>query len=388
MGADRLALYEKIYRYIRGEIESGRMEPGSRIPTERELTKQFGVSRITTSRALSMLTAEGYLNRRPGVGTFVGEPMSSRGAGALHDIPSPRAESEERSLLLSSDPVGFIIPWLKHTFGPVLVASVEKALHDTKQPLCVACSYGSQQIEQEAIGRLVSAGATGLIIFPVNGALYNSEIVRLHVDNFPIVLVDKRLPGLPLPSVSTDNVNAAKVLTEHLLELGHRHIAFYSPGIDSTSTLVDRYEGYCLALSEANVTVNPDLCVASRRVTSEDENYDLAQVRGFEEFLKMHPEVTAVLATDDELAEYCLLAAVKSGKRVPDDLSIACFDGPQKPTGLGTFTCMMQDEERMGEEAVRVLRDIMENPRQAAPSMINIPARFRLGNSTSSPQAR
>lgn len=79
------ALYKQVKEYILGMIQTGKMGVGSRIPSEFELIKSLGVSRMTIHRALRELAAEGYLVRSQGVGTFV---SMHRSRGALIEIKS------------------------------------------------------------------------------------------------------------------------------------------------------------------------------------------------------------------------------------------------------------------------------------------------------------
>jgi GntR family transcriptional regulator, histidine utilization repressor len=79
-------LYAKIKDHILGRIRSGIWAPGARIPSENELVESFGISRMTANRALRELTADGYLARVPGVGTFVREPPARSSLMELRNI--------------------------------------------------------------------------------------------------------------------------------------------------------------------------------------------------------------------------------------------------------------------------------------------------------------
>lgn len=68
------ALYQRVKAYIRGKARSGEWKPGDRIPSENDLVRILGVSRMTINRALRELSEAGELVRRGGVGTFVVEP--------------------------------------------------------------------------------------------------------------------------------------------------------------------------------------------------------------------------------------------------------------------------------------------------------------------------
>lgn len=75
---DLLPLYHRVKERLRAEIKSGRYCAGALIPSESELCKDFGVSRITVRRALADLVAEGHLIRARGRGTFVARPKIER----------------------------------------------------------------------------------------------------------------------------------------------------------------------------------------------------------------------------------------------------------------------------------------------------------------------
>lgn len=80
-----MPVYERIKEDILGNIDRGRWRPGDRIPSENELVKQFGVSRMTVNRAMRELTDAGRLLRIPGTGTFVAQPDTE---SSLLDIQS------------------------------------------------------------------------------------------------------------------------------------------------------------------------------------------------------------------------------------------------------------------------------------------------------------
>jgi len=382
-------LYESVYNHIKKQIQERRYQPGDLLPTEQELMEQFGVSRMTTGRALQLLTLEGAIIRKPGVGTFVSDPSSLSG-DAAHNADSPPAPTGFRLRGLGPGApqvrgqVGFVIPFLGQSFGPTLLQELERGFSADKLTLSVACSYGSQEIEAEAVTRLVAAGAQGLIVFPVNGEFYNPAILRLHLEGLPIVLVDKQLTGIPVPCVTTDNAMAARRLTEHLIQLGHRCIAYFSQNWDDTSTLVERRAGFRETIEQYGLERSPEWDLLTIPWDSDTvDGLDAKQVRVIADFLLSHPDVTAVFATDDRLAEYWVAAAVQTGRKVPHDLSIVCFDGPPPHAGHWAFTRALQDQETMAREAVRILSSLLESDAVGDVStVIRVPAHICIGESS------
>nr|WP_099136460.1 histidine utilization repressor [Xenorhabdus budapestensis] len=92
--AKPVPLYAKVKQAIVEKIYTGEWKPHDRVPSESELVKQFNCSRMTANRALRELTAEGFLFRLQGVGSFVAEP---KGQSALFEIHSIADEIEARS---------------------------------------------------------------------------------------------------------------------------------------------------------------------------------------------------------------------------------------------------------------------------------------------------
>lgn len=79
-------LYAKVKEHILEHIRSGAWTPGMRVPSENELVESFSISRMTANRALRELTADGFLSRVPGVGTFVKEPTARTSLLELRNI--------------------------------------------------------------------------------------------------------------------------------------------------------------------------------------------------------------------------------------------------------------------------------------------------------------
>jgi GntR family transcriptional regulator, histidine utilization repressor len=79
-------LYMQVKEHILDNIQSGAWAAGSRVPSENELVESFGISRMTANRALRELSADGYLSRVPGVGTFVKEQTASTSLMELRNI--------------------------------------------------------------------------------------------------------------------------------------------------------------------------------------------------------------------------------------------------------------------------------------------------------------
>ena len=373
-------LYLQVYNYIRDAILAKRYQPGDAILTEQELMTKFEVSRMTTNRALQMLVSEGWVVRRAGIGTFVNDRLPDE-QGAVFSAGDARAiDSEEQSRKVSS--IGFVVPFLDGTFGRILLAQLEKLASQRDMSVTISSSYGDQAREQEAILRLVETGVDGLVVLPVNREFYNEAILRLNVEKFPVVLVDKSLPGISIPAVVSDNYGAAKALTTHLLQLGHKKLAFCAPPLGGTTSLMDRYQGFEDAVKEQGGIVESDHVLTCNLVASGPRGLDESQVDEIREFLIVHPEVTAVLATDDSLAEHVLAAAVDASRKIPQALAITCFDGGYTQHALWNFTRAVQNEREMANRAFEILEQLWAGTDPPAAEPVSVPCDIHVGEST------
>ncbi|WP_299089956.1 GntR family transcriptional regulator [uncultured Metabacillus sp.] len=359
-------LYKKIYLDILEEIKNGTLKTGDKIPSENELAEKFNVSRITTKKALDMLAQRNIIERYRGKGSFVSEMNQA--------IIQSTVEKENHLLLADSsskqDLVGFILPGFGNDYGSILLDSIEK--YCSKQNLLIVMkqTLGKSELEEEAISSLVRLGVKGLIFCPSPGKHYNNALLRLVIDNYPLVLVDRYLTGIPSSSVCINNKMASIELTNYMLELGHEHIGYLSPSTDGTSSLEDRLMGFHVAMAEKGVRIKPDTVLLNIESTKHHhsnlkfeklkvDEKDRSEIR---RLIENNPEVTAFITSEYLVAVLLYEVLVSLGKKVPEDYSIACFDSPTDIIDKPFFTHIWQDEEKMGCLAVDILiKHIREN---------------------------
>lgn len=331
-------LFQQIVDDLLCALREGRVAPGERLPSEHELAHRFGVSRITAKKALDELAHLGLVRRVRGKGTFALEE-----AGQGRDART-------------TDPfVGFLLPDFSETYGVGLLYAVEERCQLHGAHLIVKRTFGSAEREAAAIRALTKLKVQGLIIFPVHGEHYNPEVLKLVLDGFPIVLVDRYLRGIPASAVFTDNRSAATALTSHVLACGYRKLAFASPPAEHTSAIEDRLLGFETTLARRGLSLGGVLTLYSSlpmSFTLANIEADEARIRAF---LAEHEGVDAFIASEYNLAVVLAHALLAAGKRVPEDVAVACFDAPHNPLQEPLFTHVQQDEAAMGATAVDLL---------------------------------
>lgn len=352
----KVPLYEQLYRFVLGEIEAGRLGPGARVPSEKALADQFCVSRITSKRALEKLAQDGLIQRARGRGSFVaGLPASELidGTGAV-TVPAATTVNLHPPL------VGLLVPDTSDTFGAHLVRTVESHLRRQHYRTILCRTEGRRELEEEAIDDCLALGVAGMIIFPVYGEYYNERLLRLVLDHFPIVLVDRYLRGIPVCSVTTDNRKAAEDLAGHLIGLGHHRFAFITPPPAGTSSIEDRLLGVMAAITEHELHFNTEqdiihtYCTLPGALTPATQNVE-RDAESIRVYARNHPEVTAYVACEYPLGVLAQRVLAALDRRVPRDCAVVCFDSPHSPLDEATITYIEQDEEAMGVEAVAML---------------------------------
>lgn len=362
-------LYRQIYLHIISEIRAGNLKPGARVPSENELADRFNVSRITSKKALEELAQDGIILRVQGQGSFVQNQLPDL-AQVLADVEETNGGSiGERNAM-----IGFIMPDFGDVYGTRLFRAIEQHSAQRGYQLLVKLTYGQAEIETQGIQACINAGAAGLIIFPVAGEYYNPVLLRLALDEFPLVVVDRYLKGIPAHAVHTDNVKAAYELTNFLLDREYSHIAFLSPPAADTSTIEERIQGFSLAFSRRGLSLDPRYCF-DELISTLPQSFNVENIQAdkarLQAFIQQNPNLSAFVASEYNVALIAHQTLRDMGRAIPQDFAIACFDSPGNPIELPLFTHIQQDEVTMGTVAVDILDALIHHERVELKTVID-----------------
>lgn len=377
---ERQPLYVQIQEHFKDLILNGELKENDKIPSEKEVMEQFSVSRITVANALMQLAKEGWIYRVPGRGSFVSEEiheiLSNHKAQVeseyrLQNLPVEKSYTSLGSTVISTNKtantfistasggrkiIGLVMPVLVDYFSIRLIQGINNILEDSQYTLHIVQTFNSIEREEEAILDLVKNGAVGLIIFPCDTETYNEEILSLKQSKYPFVLIDRYFPGVETNIVRSDGMIGGKLAVDYLWDLGHRDIAICSDSPLPTITVEDRINGYMDALKKKEALINPALILTDFNVDYKEKNTEHPLYR----FIK-NRMATAFITLNGRLGLHILSICREIGLRVPEDISILTFDDPSP--GLdesGTLTYIYQSEGIMGEEAVKILLNTLE----------------------------
>jgi DNA-binding LacI/PurR family transcriptional regulator len=348
MSARSIPKHAQICSALRKRIEQGGWLPGERVPSEAELMQQFGVSRITVSRAVRDLQRAELVERRPGSGTYV---KATSAAGALS--------------------FGLLIPEFGETeiFEPVcrgIMTSPQAARH--------ALLWGNSPVGDAANGTQTSKSAlawhlcrqyiersvAGVFFAPLEHVPGKDELNRkivgaLQKARIPVVLLDR--PLLPFPArvsldlVGIDNRRAGYVVTEHLLHLGCRRINFVGL-TGAASTVDDREAGFREALHRWEIPADQ---VSVHRVDAGEIDQAAGKIKA--------DQADGLVCANDRLAGLFMHALNRVSCRVPKDIKLVGIDDVEYASLLPVpLTTLRQPTRQIGETALAVMLERIARP--------------------------
>ncbi len=343
-----IPLYEQIQNDLMEQIQSGKYAPGDRVPSEKEIAAQYGVSRITAVKALTELSLTGYISRVQGKGSFA-NPLGQHlrpSARILPAVSSPKGQPRR---------IGLLIPEHCDHHSGSIIRSVTHALNYPDYFVNVILTH-QPGLEEHALENFIDSGYDGVLLFPIDCEFYSDAILRMHLNKSPFVLIDRVFPGIHTNSVTCDNEAGSALAVEHLISLGHRRIAFVAAASFEEQITGMRHGGYVSAMNAARL---PSFSL---------ERFDHPETDARETLKILRQNgITAVLASNSNTAIHLYEQCLANGIRVPEDLSIVCFDQPEvwHHGHESYFTHIEQRSEEMGRTAAQILIDAIENGGEA-----------------------
>ncbi len=297
-------LYRQVADQLLALIAEQKLAPGAQLPPARKIQKYFNVSAITVEAGIRLLVKEGYLRRRPRLGTFI--------------CDNPPDIEHER--IMSENTVGMII---KVIFCHIAPADIYWSL--VWDELVTAAPFlncdksfailNSDTLSDDELQRY-AGGCDGVVLC---GYIPLDLVKLLERKKIPFVMIGGLNSGAPPPpyadSVQHDEVHRAYISTRHLLELGHRNIVCVV-GPSGSRLAEEIISGYRQAMLEYKIPREQHYVENIEAHTVEE-----GQQAGLR-ILTRVPRPTAVNACDDRLAIGVYKAATQMGFRIPEHLSL------------------------------------------------------------------
>jgi len=340
IGSKRRPLYRAITDTLRQQLADGNLAAGTRMPTLRELAKQFSVSTITVRQALRALEQEGRLHCIPGVGTFV-----------RPNLPQMAATQQIT--------VAFVTIEIEGSLPSEIAHSIEQECQQRGWGMQFFNAQGNPHLEARNLSRITKSGANTAIILPVCDSENLEEMVKLKLADFPLVILDRAIPGLKVDVVASDHEKGGYLATEYLIKRGHKQIILVSEPAMSTS-IAARIQGYERALVDNGLEPRREQKIwidtnVHHRGCCEKKKW----LGGYEaalNALKNFKPPMAIFAHNSYSGWGAFKACNELGSKVPQDVSIICFDDDEFIKALTPpMTAIAQRTYDIGRLAVEAL---------------------------------
>jgi LacI family transcriptional regulator len=269
--------------------------------------------------------------------------------------------------------VGVVTQTIDSPFFGTALRGIEDELDRTGYIALFVSGHWNTEEELRCIDALRSRRADGIIV--MSGRLGDAAL-RACAKSVPVVVTGRTLKAPNLFSLNFDNVTGARLATEHLLQLGHRRIAFIA-GVPGHADAVERELGFRQGLAAAGITPDENLIVPGQ---FHEESGRLAM----EQLLLGRHRFSAVLAANDQMAFGAALALHQRGMQVPQDVSLVGFDDLAPSTyTLPPLTTVHQPGYELGRLAAAAMLQLLAGSK---PTIEMPPPRLVARESTARPR--
>lgn len=301
----------------------------------KDIAQQLGVSQATVSHVLR--GRHGELR----ISTKTSERILQT-AAELGYRPSALARNFKNHRSFS---ICLAVGHLTNPFWAGLALGAQQEAEQQGYTLVVSHTGEKEEKERQVVEMLRERRVDGIILSPARAKPH--YLASLRGEQLPFVFVDRIIRGFDVPSVITDSIAGLKLAVDHLVDSGHRRIA-YVGGPTEISTFRDRLDGYQRAMAHHKLKPGPYGVV-------ERSDPDDARASA-EQLLAKRPHATAIIAAD-------LMLTVGTLRAAPDDVVVVGFDDFFVADLLRRpVTTIAQPIEELGRQAVRLLMEEIAKP--------------------------
>ncbi|WP_326719854.1 LacI family transcriptional regulator [Streptomyces sp. NBC_00243] len=267
---------------------------------------------------------------------------------AIKDLGFVRHESARHLRVGTSHTLGLLLLDAWNPFFTEMARGVEDWTFDRGWPVLVSNSARSSEREAAYLRLFLERRVAGLIVVPHQDS--TEQLIDLRRQGIPSVVVDRAEFGEEGMSVALDDVKGGALAVDHLLDLGHRSIAFLGDP-DTVTQVRDRLLGATRAIAESGTAVRFDVLPSSGLTV--DGGRELGN-----RLVAMGPSErpTAVFASNDLLAIGVLQSLIQHGVHVPDEIALVGYDDIEFSRQVSVpLTTVRQPAYQMGRTAAEMI---------------------------------
>jgi LacI family transcriptional regulator, galactose operon repressor len=232
-----------------------------------------------------------------------------------------------------------------------------------------------EEDEDRCMREFIARGVDGIIVFA--GRLSDAKLKR-YAKDVSVVVTGRQLRAKGLFSLQIDDREGAMLAVRHLVELGHRRIAFIT-GSENHPDAIERLGGYRKALEEAGIDFDP-------RLVATGDWHEEGGLRATLGLLESKTNFTAIFCVNDQTAYGAMLGLFRKGLSVPGDVSVVGFDDlPSSGYRVPPLTSVRQSIGTLGEQSAQAILDLLAGSR---PRLSPPPVELVVRESTAAPTHR
>ncbi|WP_433364521.1 LacI family DNA-binding transcriptional regulator [Actinoplanes sp. CA-142083] len=306
-------------------------------------TPRVTIAQVAAEAGVSAMTVSNVINARPGASESTRQRVLEVVERLGYTPPSARNGKRGATGL-----VGVLTLDLTGEYSLEIVRGIAEEIADDERELLLNASLDAIR-ERDRIAFFANGLVDGLLL--IAPVLEPETVQAIQAGELPVVVIDPRRLQVDLPRVTVDNYDGIRAGTQHLLDAGHRRIA-YIRGEDDHESTEERYRGYADALRLAGIEPDPALVASS--------NFNRQGGEHAATHLLTTQRPTAIVAGADPIAAGTLEAARTLGLSVPGDVSIVGFDDlPQAAHTTPPLTTIRQPLYEMGRAGTRALLSLI-----------------------------
>ena len=287
---------------------------------------------------------------------------------AIEELGYVRNEAAANLRSKRSNLIGLVLRDIADPFYAEITAGISEELEAKGYMLFLAQSGDSSEKLQKCVQSMIQQGVAGIVINPIRNAT-QSVVDMVQKANVPAVCVSRASVIDDIDQVCPDNNQAAKLATQHLIDQGHRHIA-YVGGVSNSLTRAERIGGYCTTLMQYGLLFKNEWVV-------ECDNSHQSAAKVTQELLNKNPKITAILCHYPVTALGAIYGVQRANRSVGKDnyigqqVSIIGFDDvPEAELSMPALTFTSSSAKDIGKLTGQRMLVRMENPDGLAEKVI------------------
>lgn len=307
--------------------------------TIKDIARAAGVSHTTVSRAL---------HDHPAISAETIAEIKQL-AAKMGYVPSATARGLKTRRTRA---FGVIVSHIDDPFWMEVVQGIDEILHPAGYSLFMAATHRDKQREKEVVQAMVQRGVDGVILCAPQFSSDQSRVMQSY--GLPMVIVNNEGTSDSPFLVYNDDVYGSRLLTRHLIDLGHRRIVYLGNQVGGRTT-IEREAGFREGMRAAG------LAVPEQGVIMAPEGTPFGGYVGTRQILALAERPTAIVCYNDNMAIGVYSALHESGLRIPDDMSITGYDDITMAAYLfPPLTTLRQFKRELGQSAASMMLRVLD----------------------------